>query len=132
MTTDTKDFDYQKLRSSFELNIPSDFNFAFDVLSKNALNSEKIALISIDKNGDDFKNITHKELDDISYAWQFIFTFGVILGIIYSVHHDLKPIYICSSVELCFMVILITMKYIYSKSDCLEDTGDIEKNGGGP
>ncbi len=66
MTTDTKDFDYQKLRSSFELNIPSDFNFAFDVLSKNALDSEKIALISIDKNGDDFKNITYKELDDIS------------------------------------------------------------------
>ena len=66
MTTDTKDLDYQKLRSSFELNIPSDFNFAFDVLSKNALNIERIALISIDKNGDDFKNITHKELDDIS------------------------------------------------------------------
>ena len=66
MTANTKDFDYQKLRSSFELNIPSDFNFAFDVLSKNALNSEKVALISIEKNGHDFKNVTYKELDDIS------------------------------------------------------------------
>jgi hypothetical protein len=40
----------------------------------------------------------------------------VILGIIYSVHNDLKPIYLCSSVELVFMVMLIAMKYIYGKS----------------
>jgi MtN3 and saliva related transmembrane protein len=71
-----------------------------------------------------YKSCKTKELDDISYAWQFIFTTAVILGIIYSVHYDLKPIYICSSVELVFMVILISMKCIYSKGECLEDKDD--------
>tara|TARA_B110000285_G_scaffold14997_1_gene14781 strand:+ start:1034 stop:1384 length:351 start_codon:yes stop_codon:yes gene_type:complete len=63
-----------------------------------------------------YKSYKTKQLDDISYGWQFIFTFAVILGIIYSVHNDLKPIYLCSSVELVFMVMLIAMKYIYGKS----------------
>jgi MtN3 and saliva related transmembrane protein len=64
-----------------------------------------------------YKSYKTKDLDDISYGWQFIFTSGVILGIIYSVHYDLKPIYICSSVELCFMVILIGMKIMYGKKN---------------
>ena len=64
-----------------------------------------------------YKSYKTKDLDDISYGWQFIFTSGVILGIIYSVHYDLKPIYICSSVELCFMIILIGMKIMYGKKN---------------
>jgi len=62
-----------------------------------------------------YKSYQTKELDDISYGWQFIFTCAMILGIIYSVHNDLKPIYLCTSVELVFMVMLISMKIIYSK-----------------
>ena len=62
-----------------------------------------------------YKSYKTKQLDDISYGWQFIFTFAVILGIIYSVHNDLKPIYLCSMIELVFMVILISMKIIYRK-----------------
>jgi MtN3 and saliva related transmembrane protein len=64
-----------------------------------------------------YKSYKTKDLDDISYGWQFIFTLGVILGIIYSIHNDLKPIYICSSIELCFMIILIGMKIIYGKKN---------------
>lgn len=64
-----------------------------------------------------YKSFKTKNLEDISYGWQFIFTLGVILGIIYSVHNDLKPIYICSSIELCFMIILIIMKIIYRKKN---------------
>lgn len=64
-----------------------------------------------------YKSYKTKDLDDISYGWQFIFTSGVILGIIYSVHYDLKPIYICSSVELFFMIILIGMKTMYGKKN---------------
>jgi hypothetical protein len=55
-------------------------------------------------------------MDDISFAWQFIFLLGVILGIIYSIHKDLPPIYICSSIELVFMLILIAMKAYYGPS----------------
>ena len=64
-----------------------------------------------------YKSYKTKNMDDISYCWQFIFLTGVILGIIYSVHKDLPPIYLCSSVELVFMVTLIIMKYSYSLSE---------------
>ena len=61
-----------------------------------------------------YKSYRTKDMEDISYSWQFIFLTGVILGIIYSVHKDLPPIYLCSSIELVLMVILIVMKYVYS------------------
>ena len=61
------------------------------------------------------KSYQTKNLEDISYAWQFIFISAVILGIIYSVHKELPPVYISSSVELFFMIILLIMKIIYSK-----------------
>tara|TARA_B100000214_G_scaffold359470_1_gene320945 strand:- start:402 stop:686 length:285 start_codon:yes stop_codon:yes gene_type:complete len=67
------------------------------------------------------KSYKTKNMDDISYAWQFIFLTGVILGIIYSVHKDLPPIYICSSVELVCMVTLISMKVYYEKYPCSSD-----------
>jgi len=67
------------------------------------------------------KSYKTKNMDDISYAWQFIFLTGVILGIIYSVHKDLPPIYICSSIELVCMVILISMKAYYEKYPCSSD-----------
>ena len=53
------------------------------------------------------KSYTTKNMDDISYGWQFIFLTGIILGI-----------YICSSVELTFMIILILMKVKYSQKKC--------------
>lgn len=64
-----------------------------------------------------YKSYRTKNMEDISYAWQFIFLTGVILGIIYSVHKNLPPIYLCSSVELVFMLILICMKAYYEKCD---------------
>ena len=70
-----------------------------------------------------YKSYKTKNMDDISYAWQFIFLVGVILGIIYSVHKNLPPIYLCSSVELVFMIILIYMKVYYEKC---ENEKDIE------
>tara|TARA_Y100001970_G_scaffold292205_1_gene432505 strand:- start:426 stop:728 length:303 start_codon:yes stop_codon:yes gene_type:complete len=62
-----------------------------------------------------YKSYTTKNMDDISYGWQFIFLIGIVLGIIYSIHHELPPIYICSSIELLFMITLILMKFIFSK-----------------
>ena len=65
-------FDYEKIRSSFVLECPDNFNFAFDVLSKRAEEVDKIALISIDRNGDHLKDITYKELDTCSYVLEKI------------------------------------------------------------
>ena len=64
-----------------------------------------------------YKSYKTKNMDDISYAWQFIFLTAVMLGIIYSVHKNLPPIYLCSSVELLFMIILIFMKVYYEKCE---------------
>ncbi len=66
MNISNENFDYQKLRSSFELSVPENFNFAFDVLSKTAADSEKVALIAIEKNGEDYKEVTYKDLDKSS------------------------------------------------------------------
>ena len=68
-----------------------------------------------------YKSYKTKNMDDISYAWQFIFLTGVILGIIYSVHKDLPPIYICSTVELVCMLTLTSMKIYYEKYPCSSD-----------
>jgi MtN3 and saliva related transmembrane protein len=62
-----------------------------------------------------YKSYQTKCLDDVSYLWQFIFIFALALSIIYSLHYNLKPIYITSSIELLMMLILIIMKYYYSK-----------------
>jgi MtN3 and saliva related transmembrane protein len=59
-----------------------------------------------------YKSFKTKNLDDISFLWQIIFIIAIILGIIYSYHLDLKPIYICSFVELLLMTTLLILKII--------------------
>ncbi len=74
-----------------------------------------------------YKSFQTKELDDISLIWQIVFIIASILGIIYSVHLNLKPIYICSFIELFLMTILIILKInsmISYKNK--ENIGDIE------
>ena len=44
-------FDYAQARRDFSLDIPKDFNFAFDVVRPRALNADKTAIIEIDKTG---------------------------------------------------------------------------------
>ena len=44
---------------------------------------------------------------------QIIFLLALIFLIIYSVHNDLKPVYIPAIVEFCIMVILLIMKFYY-------------------
>lgn len=60
-----------------------------------------------------YKSCKSKNLDDISYGWQAIFILAIILGLIYSIHKDLPPVYLSSSVELIFMISLVLMKYYY-------------------
>ena len=54
------------MRSSFHLNCPNDFNFSFDIITKQYGKSQKTAIISIDKNGKNVKKISYKELDENS------------------------------------------------------------------
>jgi len=63
-----------------------------------------------------YRSCKTKVLDDISFVWQFIFIIASAMGLIYSIHNDLKPIYISSIVELLFMIILVILKLIYNKS----------------
>ena len=67
-----------------------------------------------------YKSCCSKNLDDISYGWQAIFILAIILGLIYSIHKDLPPVYLSSSVELIFMIILIIMKYYYRDNKVLD------------
>ena len=61
-----KSFSYEKFRSSFSLNCPDDFNFAFDIISNKYGKSEKTALIAINNNGNDFEKVSYKDLDENS------------------------------------------------------------------
>jgi acetyl-CoA synthetase len=56
-------FDYKKIRSSFSLDIPDDFNFAFDVLAKKGAEADKTALIAIDQAGNHLADVSYKQLD---------------------------------------------------------------------
>ena len=66
MKEHVKKFDYEEIRSSFSFECPEDFNFAFDVLAKKALEVDKIALISIDRHGNHVKDVSYAELDRVS------------------------------------------------------------------
>ena len=66
-----------------------------------------------------YKSCKSKNLDDISYGWQAIFILAIILGLIYSIHKDLPPVYLSSFVELIFMIILIIMKYYYRNANII-------------
>ena len=59
-------FDYQKTCDDFSFEVPKDFNFAFDVLSKRAIENDKVALISIDRNGDNVNHFWYSDIDKVS------------------------------------------------------------------
>ena len=59
---DELSFDYDQARKNFELTIPTEFNFAFDVVGKWAKTDNKTALITIDKNS---KTPTYHSYSDL-------------------------------------------------------------------
>ena len=58
-------FDYAQARRDFSLDIPKDFNFAFDVVRPRALDADKTAIIEIDKTG---TRVTHHAYSDLETA----------------------------------------------------------------
>jgi uncharacterized protein with PQ loop repeat len=73
-----------------------------------------------------YKSCLTKELNDISFGWQGIYILAAILGLIYAIHNDLKPIYISNSVELVFMLLLLSMKLYYKDRIRIRDSEDPE------
>ncbi|MFP6773390.1 MAG: acyl-CoA synthetase, partial [Alphaproteobacteria bacterium] len=59
-------FDYEAARADFRLDIPEDFNFAFDVLSKQAANADKTALIAVATDGESAEEHSFGDLEAAS------------------------------------------------------------------
>lgn len=66
MTEKFPTFDYQSARAEFNLDIPEDFNFAFDVVAKRARENDKTALICIDRSADTCVRHSYSDLDRCS------------------------------------------------------------------
>ena len=64
-----------------------------------------------------YKSCKTKQLNDISYYWQFIFLSGMTLMLIYSYGKNLKPVFIPASFEAFFMIILLIMKIYYDDNN---------------
>ena len=64
-----------------------------------------------------YEIIKTKHVDNISYLWQLLYLIGLILNITYTIHYDLKPLYIPTVFELLFVILLIILKYIYSRNE---------------
>ena len=72
-------FDYNKICSEFSFDCPDDFNFAFDILAKKGSESNKLALISIDREGNHVQDVTYRELDQSSSRFaNALLTLGVV------------------------------------------------------
>lgn len=63
MNAGTETFDYDAARRDFKLEIPDNFNFAFDVVAKRAREADKTALIAIDKTGEHVVTHSYSDLD---------------------------------------------------------------------
>jgi len=58
-------FDYEAARAEFSFSVPDDYNFAFDVIGKRALENDKTALIVIERDGE---NVVHHSYSDLDKA----------------------------------------------------------------
>ena len=71
-----------------------------------------------------YKSYKTKQLRDLSLTHQIIFLTGMGLMLNYSIHEDLKPIYIPAGCEAFFMIQLFIMKIYYRKNEL--ENKDIE------
>ena len=74
MSATTSSFDYEDACRGFDLKIPENFNFAFDVVAKRALEADKTALIAIDKSGQSVVEHSYSDLDRASNRFAHVLT----------------------------------------------------------
>ena len=65
MTEKFPPFDHAAACTAFSFSIPDDFNFAFDIVAKRAAEADKVALIAIDRTGE---NVVHHNYSDLDKA----------------------------------------------------------------
>ena len=59
-------FDYEAARKNFKLEVPADFNFAFDILTKQAASEDKTALIAVASDGESAEEHSYSSLEKAS------------------------------------------------------------------
>ncbi|MBT7665416.1 MAG: AMP-binding protein, partial [Rhodospirillaceae bacterium] len=74
MATETGTFDYDAARANFKLDIPEDFNFAFDVLAKQATEHDKTALIAVANDGESAEEHSYGDLERASNQFANVLT----------------------------------------------------------
>ncbi len=65
MTEKFPPFDHAAACTAFSFSIPDDFNFAFNIVAKRAAEADKVALIAIDRTGE---NVVHHNYSDLDKA----------------------------------------------------------------
>ncbi|MDP6895817.1 MAG: AMP-binding protein [Rhodospirillales bacterium] len=66
MTEQVPPFNYAATCKAFSYSVPNDFNFAFDVVAKRAAEADKVALIAIDRTGEEVIHHSYSDLDKAS------------------------------------------------------------------
>ena len=61
-----------------------------------------------------------KQVDNISYIWQFLYILGLSLHLYYALYNKLLPVYIPTIIELLFILFLTFLKYIFTKRNIEE------------
>ena len=66
MTEQFPPFNYAATCKAFSYSVPDDFNFAFDVVAKRAAEADKVALIAVDRTGEEVIHHSYSDLDKAS------------------------------------------------------------------
>lgn len=60
-----------------------------------------------------------KQVENISYIWQFMYLLGISLHLYYAIYYNLLPIYIPTILELCFVICMLFLKVFYKNTDTI-------------
>jgi len=58
-----------------------------------------------------------KQVENISYLWQFMYIIGISLHLYYGIYYNLLPIYIPTIIELCLIIVLLIFKIMYTNNN---------------
>ncbi|MCR9214271.1 MAG: AMP-binding protein [Proteobacteria bacterium] len=66
MDLDQFNRDYQQARSEYHLDIPDDFNFAFDVIDARGRERDAVSVIAVSRDGSKIEDVTYSQFSDQS------------------------------------------------------------------
>ena len=99
-------FDYEAARADFKLDIPDDFNFAFDVLAKQAAKADKTALIAVAADGESAEKHSFGDLERASNRFANVLQdLGTQKGDLAFVMITRVPMYVLTAVILAYCAI---------------------------